>query len=327
MKLSDIPFEPNVPFEKYQLAKDFLFNRRKDFVGTANYAILSKSLREVIQGACHYGIQNGHYDKGLRVAVASEIAINRRENSGLGFSKHPATETFLKYFLYDSPYSRFILNREDYDFCRDYGIILSANMNTKIMQNILIVSRHFREVKDDSFILFENFVNAGVNPDVAYAFSFNSGYGSSYNYNPIDTVLWSLGHRATSVFDVDSFRNLVSHKVGKVFLYENEDPSAPEFFYSKSTNYLGGSSLFAENAQRRYLGEDLFHRYPGYVRALKESRGEKVVEGYRPPNPFAAQRNPLNLPEWYLTYKELHDVALPFLLGILEETTAEKKVA
>jgi hypothetical protein len=185
MKLSDLPYDPAwVPSGAIAAGRDWLIAKKPKFQYSANFAVVVETsggefvYESNINRACHRSIQSPEEPReGERRLVATEIGISRSSIN------KECLETWLKWFLYESFASPFILNKDDYEFCRDYGILLSANLPTPFLQSICITSR--APIDRHSAWLFEQFhdlSSRGYSKDLLFILMFTSSMGYDGEY-------------------------------------------------------------------------------------------------------------------------------------------------
>lgn len=313
---SDIPFEPVYSESVFQTAKDWLVNTKSRFVNTSNFAIISSdgTVTPFLNMICHRLIKDNSVDN--RCLVATEIGLDRRKEPMLAEIAYP----FLRWFLYESYLSRFILNRDDFDFVKKFGFIVSADMPACMLQNIMIISRHFYEVHSRSFLKFNELTEKGIDPRLAFISCFSSGFGTTESYNDGSAVISYNGHRSSPLFDLRSFRNFMNDKVGT-------GCPAPLFsktsHYRNSRDYTGGLKIFFDrdncpayfDTTFKHFVYDLMEQNTEFRDVLSAHR-KKVNSGdlYRPPNPFQKTTLLTTPPESHqVSYTEFFDFVIPFV--------------
>lgn len=304
MNVNELVFEPNCPPEVIEAAKNWFIAKKGSFKSTTNFAVFATDgfYNEYLKQICHRRIRED--DLIDRCLVATEIGIHRRANEvdrirGAGSFENSGSMTwdtalpFLNWFLYESYVGRFILNRDDVDFVKQYGILVSADIPAPILQNAMIISRHFLEAKEDSFIQFKKLLDNGVNGNIAYALCFNSTYsipGSKLN----TTVRTCTGHRAHPLWCLGAFRNFLVGELGdaspaikkieagKTYRTDHDYSGGWRLFFNVN-NDIG---LFGTTTDYRHFIYDLV-ALPEFREALSSRRksvGKEVM--YHPPNPF-----------------------------------------
>lgn len=305
-------FSPKVDEKCVEAGKDWLVKQGRYFSRVANFCgIGPKGGLEPLKGsACHYGIgglTSRHY-------VATENGWSRRlKNTQLDEQATDLSimEPFLRWLLSDDCiYSKFIVNRDDFEFCRDHGFIVTGEAPFKLLQNLMILTRHFYEVNTKSFRKFNELLEKGVTPFLAYMTTFNVYNSCSLGARQTE-VNGNLGHRVHCLFGLDAFK-----------AYKKGDVTPEDGFgkpYIEHASIHGGSVLFQDKSDTTYTEKGaLLRKYDKeFNNLILESRGEKTkVEGYRPPNPFEAKRTPaypdVNA-KWRMTYEELYNVFVPYI--------------
>lgn len=309
-KTNPIAVEQGMKFLVNKNAPDF--NDDTAFYGTANFAGVSKDgkLYSCIGRACHSTI--GSMPDEHRHAVATENGATR---SGKDLKN---VELFLEWLLYHSPYSMFIVNRNDFDFCLNHGFIVSGMAPYKLLQNLMIITRHFKECHENCFKTFDDLVlNHGVDPLVAYSCLFNSNISSkagSYQSTEAhpSTVYQDHGaHRVTTTYTLEGLLNIVK---GNLIA----EPGEP---YIELASIQGGSKLWKSGGKVSFSIQGM--EYPGLNKAIRISRGEAVddVKIYHPPNPFAPKTYRTDMAKRF-TCDEAVKVAIPWLDAALKEKLA-----
>ena len=161
--------------EEIEFAVKVLKESYKEFKGTANWVYFRspKDFSVKHEGACHAALPRTV--DGVHL-VAFENGYNRRR-PGNKCSENQAA-SFLSWFLYYSPYGEFILNRDDFDTCFNYGFIVSSSIPQPIIMNLAIVSRHLYELYDQTFESFENLTSKGFDPTICYSFLCNTNFST-----------------------------------------------------------------------------------------------------------------------------------------------------
>lgn len=162
MHINDLPFKPQHTELALEAATEWFNDNVSRFRETTNFAIISDDgVAGVHIGAsCHASMSTATDLNGKRALVATEIGIARAGRAFNGeYPDQRSTDPevyypFLKWFTQDSPFSRFIVNKDDWNTVRTKGIIVSADIPTQLFQNILIISRHFWECTTIPFKLF-----------------------------------------------------------------------------------------------------------------------------------------------------------------------------
>lgn len=322
MKISELPFNPDVSPAAMKAALDF-FTGYKPFSeqGVANFRIIDQSgnYDDCVRAQCHGPISyNGLSDRCL---VATDNGWSRNiVFKGKGehpWNKKTDVQLMKKYFDWltkESWASRFILNREDETFMWENGFIVSADMPTPLMQNILIMTRHFREMTPIAFEAFNDVYDKYGDGVLAYLFSFGTtlsvgGFDLSHPIGPYNS------HRAWKL--PASLATLKNHLQGEfgATLKDNK-----KIHYRVHNNYTGGAKYCVDStcSDSGYysLAKELFNTDKEYKDELLSGRGQSVEI----PNPFARTTSQRYLPGTYVpvheshpTRREIFDVLLPYL--------------
>ena len=305
------------PEEEIALAKQALIDNKPLCVGTANWFSSSnhwKSVFPYINKACHanlpymsreryktvIALENG-WDRNTRFATG---VYNRKEDTGKNLSL-----PFLSWLLYNSPYGEFILNRDDFEFCANYGFIVSGELPHAVLMNLAILSRHFYECKYDCFVQFNDLtLEKGIDPTIAYAMCFNtyfSYYGESYLNKKFQGY---SGHRVTTTYDVPTFLNLFNGEYGK-------GESRKMYAVGKTG---GASSLFKKSSGDIYSGLTEWCMMNGEFKSAlaKWRKPDADISTYKPPNPFAPRdynNEVAILQPGQFTFKEAYDFVAEYI--------------
>lgn len=197
VKLSDFSYEANYSDEEFAKAEAFL-DTCQTFTGTANFGLFGPDKVEAVykNQACHAALSYPFTDQNRASLIASEALSNsvyrsrdykplkllEDRKTGRSDRDKGVVDGFFNWFVYESHFSRFILNRDRPSI--EKGFIFSTDLPPSITQALAIVSRHFYECLDRSFQKFDEFVSKGVPKSVAYATAFNCYF--SYSYMPRD---------------------------------------------------------------------------------------------------------------------------------------------
>lgn len=316
MNLKDLPTESACPPDVLQRARTWLRQSKPNFLGTANFCVFSKTgYRDYTNQGCHQKISNP--DISDRECVATEIGHTR------GKKTDALVEPYLRYLLYSSYASPYILNKDDFEECRDYGVVVSADMPPALLQNVMLMTRHFFECDKDAFETFNRFLEEGINEDVAFHCCFNTSISLRKlpNYDPKTSVLsGTMGHRTQSLpKTLDDFRRIVAREIGKGF----EGKSATS--YRHYASYRGGVSLFSDvnydNSFQNYGETPVIHELLKIewirekVATFRKEKNRSAA--YRPPDPFA-RRPPATPPAaGQVTVEEFIEVLVPCIQLLL----------
>ena len=281
--------------EEIERAKAALKKEHQYFSSTANWLTSEDGFvnYEPYRGrACHAALPR-HDDRCFKNLIATENGWARAHISGASF-----ISPFLSWFLYDSPYGEFILNRDDFDFCFNYGFILSGSLPQPLLMNICIISRHFYELDQKTFTTFNSLTSKGFDPTLCYSMLFNS-YGS---YTPTAAYMPYGGHRAASSYSPVDLLNM----------YRGVYGCATTDTMTRVNSIYGASKLFCSEPDQSVLTWAKGNKE--FLDALRGSRGQEK-EGYRPPNPFklAPPRHQRVMQAHEFTNEEAVDFVIPYL--------------
>lgn len=291
--------------EIIEAAKKWFVEAKPQFTaGATNFAGVNKKgevLPFLLQG-CH---ASGPYLSHNRFSevFATEIALGRNSFSTAKELMLP----FLRWLVYESYYSPFILNKDDFDFIQEYGIIISGETPYKLLHNLCITSRHFRECSDNAFIYFNRMTQEeGYDPYIPYLLSFCSNISSqAATWNPkIEEQLFQIygGHRAFGPANI-TFEHLKRYYEDKAFSTFVGEP------WKESATIYGSSDIFG-NGQSLDLLRKNDNEFNQLI--LQHRAGGKVVE-YKPPNPFVRKTQGAPNPDRILV-SEIIPVLLPYLV-------------
>lgn len=326
--IADISFEPRVTPEQIETLKGHYASLDRGKFGTSrtNFIVMfGNGTRTVYNNQpCHGSL--GSLNQPDRLAIITELAYNRNQWNNEDYTVYAP---FIDWFVNRSYMSRFILNREDISVGVDKGLMVSCDMSALLMQNIMITSRHVREVSPDCFRKFNELIAEGVDGSIAYAITmlttFSTKDWSSAKNQPVTGY---GGHRAASMYTIPALRRLLEGDYSDAVAHSLDERSR---FFSENTNYYGGPLLFytkGENGTRTRginpyasLVDDLFRTSTGFVDALRAVRKAATSgEMYKPPNPFApAALEAPRIGANQLTYEEFYPIAIPFILEALKK--------
>lgn len=325
-------FQPEISTAALEAAKSFLthnggFHRVGNFAGITEKGLIDTRTG----GACHSAISS--FDTPYRYAVATECGWNRQYSDGSPKKDAETVTPFLEWFLYHSPYGHFIANRDDFDFCLNNGFIVSGKMPRKLLQNIMIITRHFYEITRKTFEEFNDAVlNRGIDPLVAYSTLFNSGFSySSTNESTTKYCLTQIyqgynGHRVQRAYNPEELVRIARNK-----------PLWPlNETYEDRASIRGGSALWCKMSDPSYTGEGdayttsavpglcaMRKEYSCLDNAIKTHRGEAPTNTkiYHPPNPFKVSSSAHE--ERIKTTKFTNDEAIKVVLPWLDKKVKE----
>ncbi len=310
---AEIPVE--VPDEEHiDTCKEWLKKNRENFAQCANFVIIDSegNRRSKLHKACHREVAEW---EGI-LCVGTEIGIRRHLNRDENLSLD-LFEPYLRWFLYESFFGRFILNRDDFEFCRDYGIVVSTGIPSNIFQAIMITSRNFWEFHPKVFEKFNELSEKGINKDLLFAMLMGSGrttrggtaYSMALGNEKKSPVTWCYGHRAFGgPMSKATLDNILLHRAIKRNLCKT---------FQKAPSLYKVRDLVKENEDKPLpLLSMLEREFPKVHEAVMISRNKGKPVMYRPPNPFDHQTNVL---KEQFTYVELYEVVLPALQKQYEE--------
>lgn len=321
MKISEINFDPRWSSQELAFAISWLEQSSPRFNKTANFCIVGTQTvgngMEVVHEnhigrVCHRYIKDTTFN--ARSLVATECGWKRA-----GHSVDLITP-FFRWLTEESLYHKFIVWSDIYR-----GFVVSADVYAPLMQNIMIITRHFYEGSKLSFERFNKLVDLGVPGNIAYVFAFNSSLRSSQENAKF---ISACNHTVSHVFDLPSFQNFVDGELGPSF------DASEERHYRNDTNYSGGYLLFWQVVST-VPSFNIYTYDPGLVSALmtkEEFRNElaeyrkgKQVAAYAAPNPFAPKSSvaPTLAPN-EVTVGEAIEVVAPFLGKILCHNTRKE---
>ena len=311
MLIQDVKFEPSFTKEELEAAKNFLLTKKKDFGIIANFARILKggNVQDYSRSHCHARIGDNS---------ATDIVLVSTEISKRALGKS-VTKGFLSWLLNDSPFGRFIVNRDDFEFCQDYGLIVSADIPQPILQAIMIISRHPHECSAQAFEKFDELVSKDINSNLAFIVCFCSTWSTSVKINHI---VGSKGaHRAFHILPLDDLKNFVSGELGGG--YSDTYYNAKGNHYRHHQSIYGVYKLFAQRDRGttwRHKGESFVYNLltddKKFKEILSNHRKSKVKSDvYKPPNPF--EQKPLGStrqPQAHeVTYEELFEIVVPYV--------------
>ncbi len=304
MNIRNIPFKPLCPPEVVDRARQWLRDNRDDFCETANYCVFTKDNEYAyLDKGCHAGIGFPvHTDV---ECVATEICFRDNDWS------EPSSDVvirFLTWLVQKSFFSPFILNGDDLTFCREYGIIISSDIPSALLQNICIISRHFYECPHRVFEHF-NELSSLYGPEVAYSVAFNtpfSQYEDLINQNrSVRLVPNQAVHRASPTWK--SVKEMNNFQKGEF----NLDPN-PAHFYRKFQTIMGGALYCVEGEwdhNRTFATEVTQTKdFLEFAKKFPNGMQEKPI-----PNPFNIRKPEDQLYRGYPDYDQLNNIVLPFM--------------
>lgn len=316
--LTDINFTPQASPEVIERGKAWLVKNQSQFEEAASFVILNDTEEtEKIAMPCHLHISYNNLPNTR--AVATECAWHRTH----GYDKDATIQPYLNWFLNESYFGRFILNRDDPEFCLKHGFIVSADVWAPLLQNIMIATRAFRETSFEKFEQFASAVSRGIPGNLAWMVIFNT-VGGKEDY----PVSWAgSGHKT---IQSPSLATLLNFLRGDTQVPDSEI-NDPKYHYTNNKHYIGGTKMFWPNREvppqytavcSFFMDELIKKNVNGFKDALSDYRKDKAASTvYAPPNPFKPR--PLGAPPVarpdQVTVKELHDFVLPWLVDTYYE--------
>ncbi len=322
MKISEINFDPRWSSQELAFAISWLEQSSPRFNEAANFCIVGTQTvgngMEVVHEnhigrVCHRYIKDTTFN--ARSLVATECGWKRAGHSA------DLIAPFFNWLVNESPYRSFIIWSDVYR-----GFVVSADVYTPLMQNIMIITRHFYEGSKISFERFNKMVGLGVPGNIAYVLAFNSSVRSHQENSKFISV---CSHTVSHLFDLPSFQNFCDEDIGENWLVNSE-----ALHYRNDTNYSGGYRLFwadSENVPSYQFFSAEARLIPSLMEkeefrnVLSEYRKGKQVAAYAAPNPFAPKSAaPPTLSPNEVTVGEAIEVVAPFLGKILCHNTRKE---
>lgn len=283
------------------------------FGDAANFAIIgTDSVGEVVvvehvAMVCHRLIKDTHAR--ARSLVATECGWKRSTHNSASL-----VQPFFDWLTKESPYASFIVWADI-----NTGFVVSADVYAPLMQNIMILTRHFYEMPKFCFERFNRMIGLGVPGDIAYPIAFNT---SARNSNENVKFTSYCSHTVSHLFSLPAFKNFVDGELGT-----DPDVDKPSEHYRERTNYSGGYRLFWPDPEAvpSYLNYSsdtglisALMEMEDFRNALAELRKSRQIEAYKAPNPFAPKSAaaPTIAPN-EVTVFEAVEVVAPFLTQLL----------
>jgi hypothetical protein len=311
--IKNLSFAPLHADKELETAIAWLNNpsRRETFFYATNFALIhNDDVFEYTNQPCHREIMGTGTSR--RSLVATESGVSRR-TTAVGIGDIGLFQPFFDWFTTESFASQFILWSDV-----SVGFVVSADVYTPLLQNIMIMTRHFYEVHENAFKNFNKMVQAGVSGDIAYPIAFNSNASTSSPTNAKFQSMYS--HRVTHLFDFDAFKNFVSGVVGKA----TPDINEPSRHYRTFKDYNGGRNIFWDkNVPTYHITTEAaivstLMSMSKFRDVLSEYRKGKTGGFYKAPNPFAPTPQGFVAPSpTEVSIEEAIDVVAPFLQSIL----------
>jgi len=309
--------------EEIEAAKEYLASKKKYCTQTANWFVSStedwSKPYDYIYQPCHAALTKmgrGKYEN----VIALENGWKRMNTTRA--KNLSRSLPFLSWFLYYSPYGEFILNRDDFEYCRDYGFIVSGELPHAVLMNIAIISRHFYEVNEDTFKRFNDLtLEKGFDPTIVYSLVFNT-YFSYYDYGEKwlhKKYQGYSGHRVAYPYSPNVLVNLFNG------FYGNNAVSKKMYQHNTTT---GSSGLFTNNDDMTFI--DWVRTSQDFQNSLRLWRKpDAKVESYKPPNPFVKvnpyEDNHRVLRPWEFTYEELFNFVIEYTDNLVRKMLKEKE--
>lgn len=316
MNIRDLPFSPLPDHGIARGQAEDLWKKEGQKKGTANFIVAGEKLtaRNFNLG-CHYNIAQGTRqgpggDKPS--IVLTEVAIVRA--SGGDLKVQDDMRFFLNWFLKDSHFGRFVLNRDE--VITDY-VIISADIPAPLLQNMCIITRHFYECNHEAFAGFRKMVEGGTDGHITYSIWFNTNLSfkfSSPTLRPTQ-VLSESGHRAWSLWrDTEAFKNFVNGEFGKAISEQQTYREHQTIFGGVSYCYTKPYTPNAGCYRDKYFTMELMREDENFKKELLKLR--KAVPQPEPEirNPFLQQARPsFKYEDHVVTKEEMMEFVIPYM--------------
>jgi len=293
-------WQSSVAPEIVERAKKALKDNQHSFSSTSNFIGVGETDKNVSirrSQACHAAMTD--------IGVASRDVLATENGQRRKPLTEEVAEPFLRWFINDSPYAFIILNRDDYESCRDLGFVIAGDAPTTLVQSACIISRHFYEVTTRAFQEFNKLVSRGIDGFIAYQLCFNSNISSASNNSDFNSSLFYGGsaHRVSAAISpqtmLNYYRGEVQNDLGKTYKEKPSIYGSTKLFIRNGSYPVGSGNLSTLRTM------DLaFHNF------LLEKEGKlvKKQEVYRPPNPFAPKPKSSN-EKWFTLQQAITVVA------------------
>jgi len=265
--------------KEIQQAGKALKEKYSTFSSTANWLVPNdgKNWDDVApytSKPCHANLisltRDNHYD-GLIATENGAKRVSLKDKNGL-----ETYRPFLSWFLYESPYGEFILNRDNFHECLKYGFVFSFSLPQPIFMNMCIISRHFYEINKESFEIFNKLtLQEKLDPTICYSMIFNSYFSNSPTLS--NAHMSFCGHRVTECYEPSGLKNIFNGVYGENLNQKN----------IKDTGKFSGASLLFKDSNHTRNFHSWAVEQEEFIDFLKKQRkGNEKVEKYSPPNPF-----------------------------------------
>lgn len=309
--------------ESLETARKF-FESKASFSSTANFRLVYATGHFVdhLHNVCHRAITTATAGADL---VATECGWNRTVGTGQKKTKD-LVRPFLLWFLNDTPYGHFVVNRDDPEWILDNGFIVSTDVPAPLLQNVMIITRHFHEVYEFVFRRWNSLVETGTDPALAYSLLFNTGYSCYTTERSTEVFASYCGHRAHPAFDFNAIRRFKDGDVGPLYMKHAHTPDLndPRCHYRHRVDYKGGLRAFITEEDGYPANPYLVQNPAGIVKDLMKDDAFKAAlsafrkqgttgESYRPPNPFLRSPTKPTLQAGQVTYEEVFEMVVPYV--------------
>lgn len=327
MKVQDLTFNPQCSPETLEKGKEFLVKNRKQFGSVVGFSVMAEKTEvHYLNAPCHGNMQSPTNPTD-RACIATEISCRRNWDTVQRYSKRAHNRTidlpdesiivpFVRWLTQESIFSRFILSRDDPSFAENYGIVVSSDIPSPLLQNILMMSRAPNECSVQAFELFNLIVDAGYPPEIAYTFGMNSTVSSwSSQKEPTkykqslemgDTVFSYASHRPWGLWwTLGSLKNFLSGEFGPTLT----DDSL--LHYRNHATIYGGAAYCQENKRTGYFLNELAEKDEEYregLRSIRKGVKLQIKNPFKSTNVFDQQKQPTDV-----TVEELLNYSLPYL--------------
>lgn len=300
MLVSEIPFDPEKGLEGLEMLRNkntlkggssirFAVARRKD-----NRRNGKVWVETYVGQPCHGRLQ------GSGMFEMCATGINPGQMDGMH-----------EYFVKDSPFSRFILNRDTYN--KDGFIAVTGDLWYPFQNCLNIFCRQSAEGYGAYMQpQFDDFISRGVPPLLALLIVTSTTMFRD-NLKPTTNVAFRSGHSLVSSLTVEGLRNfLATDAVGYVADSDNRPAVKP-------TNYYNGIFTWEKDRKFPSSGTD-------WLSVIFNARKTEILKGRgvkRSLSPFEMNNN-ANYPA--IRRNEFNDHALPFLLDVYYSVNGKDRI-
>lgn len=295
--------------DHYQQCVNFFKSPNIQKASVANYVIIGETNKaELLGKPCHFDISTAASVPKV-VLVGTHVNINCTFDGNFRAKALPSSskKAFARWLMNESHFSHLMVNKPEHRtvewLLEEGGFIVSAELSQPILQMMMILSRTFSERQEVQFDKWEELVDKGLDPHIAYNITMCVANNFLLESQGVNS---RSGHTTMYFLNTECMKSFVEGELGVLFEQRS---------YQTYHSIYGCDRIFGQqNISTNFVAE-LIESCEDFRDTLRIFRNkDTALEGYRPPNPFAKKSYTAPLKPTQVTYQELYEVVSPYII-------------